>query len=47
MSTKIQERRTTWRSLSQQDKQERLDSMRRRQLSEVQFEMLRLHHHIR
>ena len=47
MSTKTQERRTTWRSLSAQDKQERLDSMRRRQQSQVQFEMLRLRNHIR
>jgi hypothetical protein len=47
MGTKIQERRTTWRSLSYQDKQERLESMRRRQQGQVPFEMLRLHHHIR
>jgi hypothetical protein len=47
MRTNIHERRTTWRSLSRQDKQERLESMRRRQQSQVQIEMLRLHHHIR
>ncbi len=47
MTMKIQERRSTWRSLSQQDKQERLESMRRRQQSQVQFEILRLRNHIR
>jgi hypothetical protein len=44
MTRKIQERRTTWRSLSHQDKQERLETLRRRQQSQVQYEMLRLHH---
>jgi len=44
MTAKIQERRNAWRSLSQQDKQQRLESMRRRHQSQVQYEMLRLHH---
>lgn len=44
MTAKIQERRTAWRSLSPQDKQQRLESMRRRQQTQVHYEMLRLHH---
>ena len=37
------QRRNAWRSLSQQDKQERLQEMRRRHQSQVEFEILRLH----
>ena len=35
--------RNAWRSLSKQDKQQRLQEMRRRHQSQVEFEMLRLH----
>ena len=42
MTTDIQ-RRNAWRSLSKQDKQKRLQEMRRRHQSQVEFEMLRLH----
>jgi hypothetical protein len=44
MKTTTLERRSLWRSLPQQDKQQRLESMRRRQQEQVEFEMLRLHH---
>ena len=41
-STDIQ-RRNAWRQLSKQDKQSRLQEMRRRHQSQVEFEILRLH----
>lgn len=41
-ATDIQ-RRNAWRSLSKQDKQQRLQEMRRRHQSQVEFEILRLH----
>ncbi len=47
MKTQLLERRRAWRSMSHQDKHERLQDMRRRQQSEVAFEMLRLHVHTR
>ena len=43
MKTTSIERRHAWRSLSKQDKQQRLTEMRRRHQSQVEFEMLRLH----
>ena len=42
MKTTSIERRHVWRSLSKQDKQDRLQAMRRRHQSQVEFEMLRL-----
>jgi hypothetical protein len=47
MSTTIAERRQVWHSLSKQDKQQRLQSMRHRQQRQVEFELLRLHAHLR
>jgi hypothetical protein len=47
MGTTIVARRSRWRSLSQQDKQHRLDDMRRRHRSQVEYEILRLQHHLR
>ncbi|GAA1794634.1 hypothetical protein GCM10009795_045230 [Nocardioides hankookensis] len=41
------ERRQAWRALSSEDKHVRLQAMRERQQSQVQFEMLRLHSHAR
>ena len=41
------ERRQAWHALSRQDKHERLESMRERQQSQVELEMLRLRSHIR
>ena len=41
------ERRQTWRSLSNQDKHQRLQAMRQQQHRQVQFEMLRLQNHVR
>ena len=43
MSVSSVERRSAWRSLSKQDKQQRLAEMRRRHQSQVEFEILRLH----
>ena len=42
MKTTSIERRHAWHALSKQDKQERLQSMRRRHQSQVEFEILRL-----
>lgn len=42
MKTTSIERRHAWRTLSKQDKQERLQAMRRRHQSQVEFEILRL-----
>ncbi len=44
MKTTMLERRNAWRSLSQQDKQQRLQTIRRRQQRQVEFEILRLSH---
>ena len=41
MSPKAQ-RRAAWHALSREDKQQRLESMRRRQQAQVQVELLRL-----
>ena len=43
MSVSDLQRRSAWRSLSKQDKQSRLQEMRRRHQSQVEFEILRLH----
>ena len=43
MNANTRSKRNAWRSLSKQDKQERLQEMRRRHQSQVEFEMLRLH----
>lgn len=42
MKTTLLERRSQWQSLSHQDKQQRLQSMRTRHQRQVQFEILRL-----
>ena len=42
MTTTDIQRRNTWRQLSKQDKQSRLQEMRRRHQSQVEFEILRL-----
>jgi len=47
MKTLQNERRQTWRSLSSQDKHDRLQAMRQQQHRQVQFEMLRLQNHLR
>lgn len=44
MKTTMLERRNAWRSLSAQDKQQRLQTIRRRQQRQVEFEILRLSH---
>jgi len=44
MKTTMLERRNAWRSLSTQDKQQRLQAIRRRQQRQVEFEILRLSH---
>ncbi|HYF74049.1 MAG TPA: hypothetical protein VD864_14560 [Nocardioides sp.] len=41
------ERRPSWRSLSHQDKQQRLQDLRRQHQRQVELEMLRLQHHLR
>jgi hypothetical protein len=41
------ERRQSWRSLSHQDKQQRLQELRRRHQSQVEQEILRLQQHLR
>jgi hypothetical protein len=43
MNTNTHSKRNAWRSLSKQDKQQRLQEMRRRHQSQVEFEILRLH----
>jgi hypothetical protein len=47
MKTTLIERRSAWRSLSRQDKQQRLQTMRRQHQEHVELEMLRLRHHVR
>ena len=42
MRTTLTERRHAWRSLTQQDKQQRLMDLRRRHQEQVEFEILRL-----
>ena len=42
MKTTRVERRHAWRSLSRQDKQQRLQAMRSRHQRQVEFEILRL-----
>jgi hypothetical protein len=42
MRTTILERRREWRALSQQDKHQRLQALRRRHQQQVELEMLRL-----
>ncbi|MGY2704683.1 MULTISPECIES: hypothetical protein [unclassified Nocardioides] len=42
MKTTLIERRTTWRALPPQDKQQRLMDLRRKHQRQVEFEMLRL-----
>ncbi len=42
MNTVHIQRRNAWRTLSKQDKQQRLQTMRRRHQSQVEFEILRL-----
>ncbi len=44
MNSMLAERREVWRSLSRQDKQQRLEDLRRRHRSQVEVEMLRLRH---
>jgi hypothetical protein len=41
------ERRQSWHQLSRQDKQKRLEDLRRRHQSQVEMEILRLQHHLR
>lgn len=41
------ERRHSWRSLSHEDKQRRLQELRQRHQRQVQVEMLRLQQHLR
>lgn len=47
MKSMLAERREVWRSLTHQDKQERLEDLRRRHQSQVELEMLRLRHQTR
>ncbi len=47
MSAHAIERRHSWRSLSHQDKQQRLQELRRRHQSQVEMEILRLQQHLR
>lgn len=47
METKLRARRESWRTMSAQDKHQRLQSMRQRQQRQVEFEMLRLSLHTR
>ena len=42
MKTMQNERRQAWRSMSSQDKHQRLQAMRQQQQRQVEFEMLRL-----
>lgn len=46
MRTMPSERRQAWRSLSSQDKHQRLQAMRQQQQHQVEFEMLRLQSHV-
>lgn len=45
MKSTMIERRNAWRALSHQDKQQRLDTLRRRHQRQVEFEILRLQQH--
>jgi len=47
MKSLLVERREVWRSLSHQDKQRRLQDLRRRHQSQVELEILRLRHQTR
>ncbi|ABL83233.1 hypothetical protein Noca_3733 [Nocardioides sp. JS614] len=47
MKSMLAERREVWRSLTHQDKQQRLEDLRRRHQSQVELEMLRLRHQTR
>jgi hypothetical protein len=47
MKTLHDDRRQAWRSLSSQDKHQRLQAMRQQQQLQVQFEMLRLQSQVR
>jgi hypothetical protein len=47
MNAQRADRRTAWHRLSRQDKHQRLQDLRRRQQRQVEFEMLRLQHHVR
>ena len=47
MTANSTQRRHLWRSMSHQEKHERLQTMRRQQQQQVQFEMLRLQAHVR
>jgi len=47
MNTTQNGRRQLWRTLSNQDKHQRLQAMRQQQQRQVQFEMLRLQNHVR
>lgn len=47
MKTMSYERRQAWRTLSIQDKHERLQALRAQQQRQVEFEMLRLQVHTR
>lgn len=46
-ANQIQQRRRQWRSMSTQDRQDRLQAMRQQQQRQVEFEMLRLTAHSR
>jgi hypothetical protein len=46
-ANQMQQRRRAWRSMSAQNKHERLQSMRQQQQRQVEFEMLRLTAHVR
>ncbi|QWF23393.1 hypothetical protein KM427_06625 [Nocardioides sp. LMS-CY] len=47
MSTLQLNRRQAWRTMSIQDKHQRLQALRQRQQRQVEFEMLRLQAHVR
>ncbi|MCW2767052.1 MAG: hypothetical protein JWO11_3011 [Nocardioides sp.] len=44
MRHQIQHRRRTWRSLTPEQKQERLRDLRRHQQAQIEFEVRRLRH---
>jgi len=47
MKTLHNERRLAWRTMSSQDKHQRLEAMREQQQRQVEFEMLRLRSSVR
>jgi len=47
MTTTLTDRRTAWRALPRQDKQQRLQSLRARHQRQVEFEILRLQQPVR